>query len=158
MSNIQIIVADRAGVRIYEARSGDPELHVLDEIANTALGRHERDLVASRAGRRRNPATRQPQEIAPRSRARDNAVGAFARAIARRSSTRARLRGHDALILVAEPRMLGEIRSRLSKASLARLASQVAKDLTHVDAAVLARRLRPALLEAQWLCETGTPR
>ena len=38
------------------------------------------------------------------------------------------------------------------------LASQVAKDLTHVDAAVLARRLRPALLEAQWLCETGTPR
>lgn len=147
MSTIQILVADRGAARLFECAAPKAALQPLAEFANAGLGTHERDLVSARVGRMRNPTGGRPQTLAARTTAREHAVDTFARAIARRVGGQATARGHDALILVAEPRLLGSIRRHLSKAARARVAVALPLDLGHDSTAELQRRLAPVVRE-----------
>lgn len=145
MNAIQIAVADRASARIYECAEGGTRLRLLAAMTNPELGRHERDLVEPRPGRMFNRAAGHPQPLSDKASPREAAARRFARTLARRMGGRLTERGHDALILVAEPRFLGFVRGDLSKSAAARLAAVVPRDCAHESAADLERRLGPVI-------------
>lgn len=145
MSTIQIVVANRGSARFYECAPPAAALAALEELQNPGLGTHERDLVSARSGRVRNRSAGRPQALASRTPARTHAVERFARTIARRIGAQADARHQDTLILVAEPRLLGSIRERLSKASRGRLAATLPLDLVHEAPDDLQRRLDPVV-------------
>jgi protein required for attachment to host cells len=158
MNTIQVAVASRGSARIFECVEGGSRLRLLAEIDNPGLGIHERDLKAPRAGRVYNRGGGRPQAFADRTSPRDEAAQRFARALARRVGGRMREHDHDALILVAEPRMLGYVRGGLSKTASARLAGVVPKDLAHETRTELERRLGPAIRDARAAGAKGTAR
>ena len=145
MNAIQIVVANRGSARFYECAAPAAALAPVEELSNPGLGIHERDLVSSRSGRKRNAGPGGPQAMSPRTPARTHAIETFARTIARRIGAQAEARDQGELILVAEPRLLGSIRAKLSKASRARLAASVPLDLVHDSAPALRRRLAPVV-------------
>ncbi len=158
MNAIQVAVASRGSARIYECLEGGTRLRLLAEIDNPGLGTHERDLKEPRAGRVYNRSGGRPQAFADRNSPRDEAAQRFARALARRVGGRMREHDHDALILVAEPRMLGYVRGGLSKTAAARLAGVVPKDLAHESSAGLERRLVAVIREARAAGAKGAAR
>jgi protein required for attachment to host cells len=155
MNAIQIAVADRGSARIYECAEGGTRLRLLAEVTNPGLGRHERDLVEPRAGRVYNRTAGRPQALADRVSPREQEAARFARTLARRVGGRMTDRGHDALILVAEPRFLGRIRGGLSKAASRRLAAVVPHDCVHETTAKLERRLAPVIRKARAAAADG---
>jgi protein required for attachment to host cells len=145
---IHALVADARSIRVFEAsgRSGAPaEVAVL---RNPDAGPHERDLVSDRPGRVINRASGAHQAYEPRVSAKQHALQTWLKHIGPSLRELIDSRRSDALVLVASPRMLANLRSTLPASVRKLVTRELPLDLTHASAADLNRRLRPAMAAA----------
>ncbi|HEY7740634.1 MAG TPA: host attachment protein [Steroidobacteraceae bacterium] len=149
-----VVVADQAEARIYLMRGAS--LRLAAALENPSAHLHDRDLKSDRPGR--------VFDRAPPARGRRGAVGhhstggerkprrqlaaEFARSIATAAAANRRESGFDRLVLVAGPRLLGQLRRALPAGLRTRVAAEVAKDWVHLPAATLRVRVTSATRRA----------
>ena len=145
---IHIVIADARTLRIFESAGSTRTLEEIAVFRNVAAGRHERDLVSDRPGRVVNSAARTPQSYEPRTRARLHSMQAWLRDL--RPSLRELLRSRrsEGVVLVAAPRMLGELQRQLPPDIRKQVAGALPLDLARQPLAALKKRLQPAVRAA----------
>jgi protein required for attachment to host cells len=145
---IHALVADTRSIRIFEASdpSGAPvEVAVL---RNAGAGRHERDLISDRPGRVINGASGQHQAYERRTSAKEHAMQVWLKEIGPALRELIESRHSGGLVLVASPRMLGNLRKSLPAGVRKLVARELQLDLTNATVADLKKRLRPAMAAA----------
>jgi protein required for attachment to host cells len=145
---IHALVADTRSIRIFEGagRTGAPwEIAVL---RNAAAGRHERDLISDRPGRVINGPSGRPQAYERKASAKQHAMQVWLKQIGPSLRELIESRDCDRLVLVASPRMLGNLRKSLPASLRKLVAGEMPLDLTKASVADLKKRLRPAMAAA----------
>jgi protein required for attachment to host cells len=134
----QFIVADGARARWVERSQDADDFVTVSELkANAHAHGHPEGVVFEGVTGGRFTVERRGASAAERDR--DH----FARAVAEVINASVAHDGAERLVLVAPARLLHDIRAHLSKSSDARLASTLAKDLTHARDHELGAWLRP---------------
>lgn len=140
MENTWIVVASREEVRIFN-RIGKGSLQLLRDVGNP-LGRLKlQDLVTDRSGSAGD--NRKPGRLAysTEESPRDRALKDFYREIGDMLEHSANTQEYDALILIAEPRLLGMLRGILPSAVKRLITEEIHKDLSFADEEELIERL-----------------
>lgn len=137
-----VLVADAARARLFESNAAGTALNeMLGWIhPETREGDTREDTGGGRLFRSGRQASHYQGDniMAPIERETRN----FARALARELNTAYRDHRYEELVLVAPPRMLGELRQQLDDAVEAHLAGTLDKDLTRLPATGIARHLQ----------------
>ncbi len=124
--NALVVVADGTGARFF--RNTAPA----GKISLSAEGDLKPHHLMSDG-----PAGKRP----PESTARETDEATFAKQLANELYRRAHKGDFEALVLIADPQTLGEIRPSLHKEVQARLVTELAKTLTHASAADIQKAL-----------------
>ena len=141
-----VLVADGARATVLANEGVGRGLHEALPMDFVASNLPTRARVSDRPGRARNARTgRRSSPLAPAGDAHRLEKAAFARRLARQLGAWARRGAFDRLILVAPPRMLGDLRGALDARTRRRLHDTVPKDLTRQPAAAVAREVARAL-------------
>lgn len=146
-----VVVADQGEARLYRMLP-PASLRLIGRHENPAAHLHDRDLKSDRPGRVYDraaaPASRRGamahHATGGERKPRRQLVTVFARQIAAEIRAAAKVQPFDRLILVAEPRFLGTLRRALPATLRAKVAVQIAKDLTHLPGAQLRIRVAAA--------------
>lgn len=134
-----IVVADGARGRILAASGAEPALSLVRELESEAARKRTRELGTERPGRVRESAMTARHAMEPRADWHRQEEEKFAALLAQElAHAEAQF---DALILVAPPRALGDLRQALDAASRKRVVGELAKDLTSVPVHDLPDRL-----------------
>jgi len=134
-STTWFLVADGAKARIL-ARHGDSGLFEPASnkcFAEAAARVPTRDVGADRPGRVHESADVARHAMEPRVDWHRFAKEQFARGVAEALEAAAGRKLYDALVLVAPPRTLGDLRQTLGKHASALVTAEIAKDLTNVS-------------------------
>lgn len=143
MKNTWVVVAHRAGARIFEHAGPAMGLTLVEEIAHEEGRKKGSELDSDRAGMtfsRKGPG-RHPMGAEDASH--DRLATSFAKELGNRLATGRNARRFEHIVLVAEPRFLGMLRDALDAQTTALVAASIGKDLAHV-----AQRDLPAHLES----------
>ena len=127
-----IVIADGARARIF-ANDG-PGKGLIPLPAETAEHSHKpsREIDADRPGRTHDRLGPGRHAMEPPSDAHRTEKRRFAEALAARLNSKGQAGSYDRLILVAPAKTLGDLRSTLSKETLAKVSGELPKDLTHI--------------------------
>lgn len=139
-----IVVADRSSARLFQQESGVRNWKPVREIDNPQGRLKSRDIESDRSGSSRGVGnTSYPMHgLANKGEATFHILRAFAKKVAG-ILQQGRVQEHfDRLVLVAEPRLLGEIRSCLDRPTRARVELTVPKVLTGLHDQALQNHLR----------------
>ena len=142
MSKCWIVVAHRAGARIFldHGRSAPPELlHTLEHPAGRLQAR---ELGSDRPGRTTASAGPGRHALADETSVREQGAQVFARELATRLAAARNAHECDAIVLVAEPHMLGLLRGALDAHTAALVRASLARDLVHVADRDIGEHLR----------------
>ena len=136
-----VLVAQRAGARIYEHRGPGKGLNLLDTIENEEGRLRDGEINSDRPGRAFDSHDRGRHAMEPNETPHERIAADFARSLAK-GLEEARVRGDfDQVILVAEPRMLGLLRKSLGSSTAAHLRGSIDKDYAASDRERLEREL-----------------
>ncbi|MBN8609488.1 MAG: host attachment protein [Deltaproteobacteria bacterium] len=145
MTTSWIVVAHRAGARIFEHGGPGQPLARKDVLDHPRGRAQDREIDADRPGRTRAPGASQRHAMEPRETPHEHDAHAFAKEIAKRL-THARGQGElDRLVLVAEPHFLGYLDAELDAPTQRLVTHRVHKDLAHVSDADIDQHLGGAL-------------
>jgi protein required for attachment to host cells len=139
------LVANSGQARIVEMRRKPYEFRPIAELVSEAQHLTSKDLVSDASGRvyhTQGPGTHAMQ---PRSDPQETAEGQFARSLADKLDKAANLGRFDRLLIVADPRTLGRMRTLLNRTVAARVADEVALDLVSLPPNQLEPRLKKLL-------------
>ena len=136
-----IVVADGAHARILQNQR--KTLEVLVELSDAHLP--NRDLVSDRPGRVHDRVGPARHSMTPEIDTHRQNKRRLMREIARLVNEAAHRERFDDLVLVAAPAALGDLRAELGAQAAKRVTAEVAKDLTHLPARELRKRLAPEL-------------
>jgi len=140
MSTTWIVIGHRAGARIFEHKRPN-ELRLVSEIEHEQGRLENQAFDADRPGRAfdRHGAGRHAMgvEEPPHERV----AAAFARQVGDVLNTARNQNRFDELVIVAEPRFLGMLRTALDHVTASRVSSSVSKDLANVAAHDLPQHL-----------------
>lgn len=130
-----VLVADGAKARLLERiGANDPLTPASSKCFTDPEARTPtRDLGADRPGRVRESANTARHAMEPRVDWHRYAKEQFAKSVAGALEEAALSKKYEALILVAPPRALGDLRSALGQHAKALVAGEVAKDLTNLS-------------------------
>jgi len=144
-----LVVADRVGARIMAVRDGGKTLEARETFDNPRGRLKDGEIDSDRPGRAFDSGG-EGRHAMSRAESPHERIGAdFAREIGARLA-KARGAGEmDELVLVAEPRFLGQLRDALDEQTAGCVVASVAKDLAQVEAAALGAHLGEALKPAQ---------
>jgi protein required for attachment to host cells len=145
---IHALVADTRSIRVFEASDRAAAPAEVAVLRNPDAGRHKRDLVSDRPGRVMNRASGGHQAYEPKTSPMQHAMQVWLKQIGPALRELIESRRSDALVLVASPRMLANLRRSLPASIRKRVAREMPLDLAHASAADLKRRLRPAMAAA----------
>ena len=134
-----ILVADGSRAKVYESPGHGSALREIFHEEAAAL--RTREIVSDRGGRRGDTVGGGRHDVGTSSDPQRHNERAFARHVCEFLDRAAGERAFDRLILTAAPATLGDIRDLLSKASRARVAAELDKDLVSVAPGELAGRL-----------------
>lgn len=142
--NTWIVVADGARARIYSRRRpGDPLVPALDrDLVGTRLT--EKDLESDRPGRTNSRSGRVRHAVGGEMDKHRHAQVELARAVAKELEA-ARCAGLRALVLVAPPRALGDLREACNEHVRALITQEHPKDLSRLPEHELTARLEELL-------------
>lgn len=143
-----VIVADAARVRSY-AMSGSGGAWAEVEggtFDNTALHGHSRDVGSDRPGRTVDSAGGRRHAQEARTDPHRQEKRKFAEALADRMEERCG--EFDALILIAPPQIMGDLRKALGPQTAKRVVAEIAKDMTKLPLQDLQARLRTLTLKS----------
>lgn len=132
MSKHWIVVAHRAGARIFSRDSDSHGLVPVTQIEHPTGHLHEREFGSDRPGRDASSARPGAHAMTNETPGRDHDLERFARVIA--EHLRAARVAHDmtSVVLVAEPHLLGVLRAALDDGTATLVRGTLAKDLVHV--------------------------
>lgn len=139
-----LVIAHRAGARIFARGDDRHTLEVVEHMDNPQAHQPEREFGSDRPGRSVDSSRHGRHAMNNEAPAREASAQNFARRIAERLDA-ARV-GHELvqLALVAEPHMLGLLREALSPHTAALVSAELEKDLLHVADKDLAAYLKQA--------------
>jgi protein required for attachment to host cells len=142
-----ILIADAMNARVLCQQAPGGTLSVLPDYQLTApaVKGFSRDLKSDRPGRAFDTGSGQRHAMEPRTDPHDRAKLAFARRVATLLDEAADRNEFQRLVLVAPPRMLGALRSRLDLSTRALISCEIAHDLVRTPLAELSHHLREAL-------------
>jgi protein required for attachment to host cells len=143
-----VLIAGNETVRVYETSPTGGALHELAVFHNQVAHQHERDLVASRPGRVVNRAAGIRQAYDPKVTEKQHQTQRWLKLVGVQLQLLLARARSDALILVASPRMLAELRRHLPVRVRALIHAELARDLAHLPKNMLAQRLQPTLRAA----------
>jgi len=129
-----ILVADGAKARLLAqtAAKAPPTPVSGDYLANAEARTPSRELGADRPGRVQESADSARHAMEPRVDWHRYAKEQFARQVADALETAALRKEFEALVLVAPPRALGDLRAAIGPHASALVAAEIAKDLTNI--------------------------
>lgn len=140
-----VLIADGSRARILYTTSGLEDLSpVEDKVFRNSHPRLQ-DILSDRPGRTFDSVGAGRHAMAYSSDARREDERAFATRLGAALQESLRSNGFDQLVIVAAPRMLGDLRDKLPADVRKTVKAEIAKDLTHVPNPEI-----PALLEADW--------
>ena len=144
--NIWFVLADGAKARILQRKSSDPRhFEVVADEKSTEAQLHGHDLVADQAGRSYESATPSRPAIEGKNDPHEAAKLHFERQVAELINRAAAQGLFDTLVLVAPPRVLGDMRQALSAQARERLILEEGKDLLGLPQQMLINRLAALL-------------
>jgi len=134
MPSARILVADRTRARFFDAdlKLADPDFAEREGLADDTARLQNRELVTDKFGRRTAMAGSGPQMGTSDTGSADyhrEAAETFAREIARHLEAQANRNEYEQLVICAEPRFLGMLRSMLPKRVEKLVVDEVHKDL-----------------------------
>lgn len=137
-----VLVADAARARLLRADRAERRFHLLREETHDAGRAKAGEIMADRPGRSLDSSrTGARHAMEPDTDPRRVEQHRFAALIARALAAAEASGRFDELVLVAEPRMLGELRQALPERVAARVSREIGKDLAGLDAPELEGRL-----------------
>jgi len=139
------LVSDGGKARILSMKRHPPQFQEVMSLESAFRQRADRDLVSDASGRSQQDFGPVSHVYEPRVSAKDQEEERFAREILERLSREARSGSFDTLVIAADPRTLGKIRSTIDRPLRDRLVLELNLDLTGLKPAELERRLRAAL-------------
>jgi len=141
-----IMVAHRAGARLYRHAPAAPAIELLREYDNPDGRKRDGDFDADRPGRADEGhgglgrhAMRKKQTPT------DHAAETFAKQLASELQQGRTARDFEEVMLVAAPAFLGRLRAAMDDATVAKISSSVAKDFASVGDHELRKRLAELL-------------
>jgi protein required for attachment to host cells len=141
-SIVWILLANRSRAQIFATDGGIKNFHRVHEIDYPEGRSKGRDLESSVPGVESNfsSAEHRPRNVQVIQRFASKLCSILKKARAKNRFER--------LVLVAEPRLLGEIRSTLDQPTKSRVSASMDRDLAHMSSIELRRRLKSFLLPA----------
>jgi protein required for attachment to host cells len=138
-----ILVAQRAGAKIFQSNASGAKLHLIQDIKHPTGRLKDGELVSAKAGSLFSPAAGNAARSATDSEntPHDHDAQMFANELAQIIEKGRVLNSFDQLILVAEPRFMGRLRAALSRSADHKLVSIIEKDLAHLTEFELAQKL-----------------
>ena len=143
---VWILVADGARARILSRKDDGSGLALAQESVFSHDVRRASELGTDRPGRVGESANPSHHAVTPKGDWTRRGKEEFARELADALEVKAEHGGFDRLILVAPPRMLGDLRGHLGERTRARLAGELNKDLTELGLAEIEAHLRKGKL------------
>jgi protein required for attachment to host cells len=142
-----IVIADGMHARIlHQEKRGAPLAAALDqEFVNPAMHGFDRDLKSDAPGRAFDSGSGARHSMEPRTDPKTHERQVFARRVAEVVNQAAGRRAFDRLILVAPPKMLGELRASLDRQAQERVAGELDRDLIKTPIAELPEHLASVL-------------
>lgn len=133
MSNVWIVVAHRAGARIFSRRGRAASLELVERIEHPAGLSQDREHDSDRPGRTHDRFGAGRHALSSEASPRERSAADFARELAARLATARNQQAFQHVVLVAEPRMLGLLREALDEATRRCVSGEITRDLVHVD-------------------------
>jgi protein required for attachment to host cells len=141
---IHVIVADNHALHLYECVQAAGRIEELAAYPSF-IAPHERDMGADRPGRTVAGAAGIRHSFEPSTRAKETVQRRWLKAVGESLGSLLHDRDNELLILVAAPRLLSRLRAALPASLLARVATEVPRDLGGVPHAQLTKRLQPTI-------------
>lgn len=148
MHDTWLLVANRAGARLFAVRDAGRALALLESLENPRGRLHEGDLDADRPGRAFDIAGAGRHALGREESSRERVAADFARFVADRLATERKAGRFDALVVAAEPRFLGLIRAALDEPTARCVVASDDRDLVACDVPALLSHLGAQLAPA----------
>ena len=144
--NLWIVVADGAQARIYVNEGVGKGLVPVPNGEFASPNLKGREIVSDRPGRSFDRGGQGRHAMESEVDPKRHEELSFARDVAAAVDARAKRNEFDRLVLVAPPRMLGDLRSVLSKTTLELVEAEIDKDLTKAKPQDLVKHLEDTVL------------
>lgn len=145
---LYVVVADNKTVRVLRGGEDQP-LAELIVFYNAEALPHERDLIADRPGRTASSAGKARQAYEPRVSAKRIALERWLKLVGAQLQSLLAAQRADALVLVAAPRLLAQLRDSLPAKVRASIQAELPRDLAKQSPSQLAARLKPLLRKSR---------
>lgn len=145
MSTTWILIADGAKARVLEQERHSRRFKPAFEREYFGSSAQSKEIASDRPGRSFDSAGEGRHAMEPSTDPQRHAEFAFARDVAHRLEDAVNRHRFDRLVVVAAPRMLGDLRGFLPHTVRERIVAEVDKDLTNVPLQDLAGHLDPYL-------------
>lgn len=149
MSDRWLVVAHRAGARIFSIHDHGRSLRLVEDLDHPRGRLHDGAIDADRPGRAYDSVGGGRHAMEREEGASERDAADFARVVAARLEQGRVEHACDAIVLVAEPRFLGLLRATLDRPTAALVGASLDKDLAHLAATDLAAQLGEVLQPAQ---------
>jgi len=144
---IKVIVADSSRACVYDTPSLGAQLSQSAAWINPAGHMREHDLVTDGPGRFANQGSYGTHTYDPHSSFRALSMQRFARMLGKSLDETIRADHCDGVVLIAAPRLLGEIKRALPRNARDKLVGEIPKDWIQYPPRVIAQQLRNARRE-----------
>lgn len=145
MTTTWVVIAHRAGSRVFEHRGPGKGLSLVREREHPAGRVKESEAYSDKSGRSFDSHGEGRHGYSHTESAHDRYAADLAREIAGELETGRNEQRFDRLVLVAEPKFLGILRDSLGEQSKKLVAEELHKDLSHVREHDLPKHLEPVL-------------
>ena len=131
MKTTWVLVAQRAGARLYE-KASEGEVRLLEEIAHPEGRLRDHEVDTDRQGATFHSGSSARHAFGREESAHEHDAASFARTLARRLSLGRHSGRYDELMLVAEPHFLGVLRAALDRPTALCVTGTMPKDYAWV--------------------------
>ena len=145
MANTWIVVAHRGGARLFENKGPGKGLNLVNEIDHPAGKLKNREIDSDRQGRAFDSRGVSRHAYEPELLPTEHVAEQFAKQLSVLLDSARNQKRYERLVLVAEPRFLGNLRSALNAQTASLVSGTVDKDLAMTDARDLPRFLETVL-------------
>jgi protein required for attachment to host cells len=145
METTWIVVASRSEVRVFEMARADEELREVIGVGNASGKLKNIDIDSDAPGRASDNRMRARHAYSTEQEPRERLLENFYRAFLREIDTAFSQHKFSRLVLVAEPRLLGLVRSLLSVQLSRAIKAEIAKDVVYEGSREIQARVRSVL-------------
>ena len=146
MTTQWILVAQRAGAKLFQSTRAGTQLELLRDIPHLVGRLQDKDLGSDRPGRLFSNASHGTRSSTDsENTAHDHQAEVFAGELARILDKGRTLNEYDDLVLVAEPRFLGKLQASLTRLTAGKVSRRIEKELTKISDHELKLRLEDLL-------------